>query len=251
MSMITILCPTYGRPRRLEELIASFLRQDYDGAHLQIWNDHPDQVLRFIHPRITIHNLRPRCPSYGIKRQLMLEAADPGLVAFWDDDDIYLPNHLSYSLGHHALYKTECSKHLFHWVDGGHSRFRITTAGWCNTLLATRDLLLGAGGFDCVPNHTCEGLIRRLLAQGHLIGPGSWDHQPPTFIYRQDDGHHHVSREAAESAYDSMDRHADTSETGSIQLLPHWEHDYQAMADASWQAVRKVPAGAIGAGASP
>lgn len=240
--MITILCPTYGRPRQLEELIASFLRQDYDAAHLEIWNDHPEQILRFSHPRITIHNVRCRFPIYGAKRQIMLESCDPGLVAFWDDDDIYLPTHLSYSLCHHALYKTQCSKHLFHWVDGGHSRFRIATAGWCNTLLADRDLLLGAGGFDPVPNHTCEGIIRRLVEQGHLIGPPDTDGQPPTFIYRQGDGRHHVSREHPDDAHQSMEDHADTRESGVIQLLPHWERDYQAVADASWEAVCRVSA---------
>ena len=237
---ITILCPTYGRPRRLEELLSCFLRQDYGNCSLHVWNDHPEQVLRFIHDRVTIENIRPRFTSYGAKRQFMLEACRPGLVAFWDDDDIYLPNHLSYSIGHHAHYKTQCSKHLFHWVDGGHSKYRITAAGWCNTLLADRDLLLGAGGFDSVPNHTCEGLIRRLIATGHLVGSGAWDHEQPTFIYRQGDGNHHISRESVATAHMSMDLHADTREHGIIQLLPHWERDYQAVADASWNSVQAV-----------
>jgi hypothetical protein len=240
MTHIQILCPTYGRPRRLEELVACFLKQHHTDSSLTIVNDHPGQILYFSHPRVSVINLPRRCPSFGQKRHMMLEMADPGLVTYWDDDDIYLPNYLSYSLENIKRFKTMVGKHQTQWVDGGHRLYRIAGSPWMNTVLADRDILLSVGGFDAIHNGTCVPMIQRLLLWKHLISTGAADGLAPSFIYRHKNGLHHVSMEDPANAHASMDIHADQSLMGDIELLPHWHDDYRVKALASWDAVQAV-----------
>jgi hypothetical protein len=182
-------------------------------------------------------NHEARFPSFGQKRQYLLETAPAGLVSFWDDDDIYLPNHLSYSLEWHRQFKTPASKHMAQWFDGGHRLYRIGGAAFMNTVLADRQVLLDVGGFDPIHNLTCVSMMHRLVRAGHLHGPAHYDDKPPTFIYRIKDGKHHVSSTAPTEAYSSMDVNADLSETGVVEITPQWNQDYIAKASASWGAI--------------
>jgi len=104
---VTCLCPTYGRFERLQDAVACFLLQDYPGPkELVILNDAAEPVI--LCPRLTITadqylvdaharviNVRDRFANLGAKRQALLEAARTPLVAHWDDDDLYLPWHLT------------------------------------------------------------------------------------------------------------------------------------------------------------
>ena len=90
--------PTYGRPDFVEESIAFFLAQDYPRKELIIINDCPGQTFTGHFPDVVIINLPDRCPSLGEKRNLGIEMARGDLIAVWDDDDIYLPWRLSFSV---------------------------------------------------------------------------------------------------------------------------------------------------------
>lgn len=105
---ITCLCPTYGRFERLRDAVACFLLQDYLGEkELLILNDAPREIsvrvgyapgqIVWWSPQwhLAINNLPLRLETVGHKRQALLQAAQTPLVAHWDDDDIYLPWHLS------------------------------------------------------------------------------------------------------------------------------------------------------------
>jgi len=99
---VTCLCPTYGRFERLRDAVACFLLQDYPGPRrLLIFND-ADQGIRlsddmeeFLGAPIMMWNHVARFATLGHKRQALLQAAQTPLVAHWDDDDLYLPWHLS------------------------------------------------------------------------------------------------------------------------------------------------------------
>jgi len=234
--MISIVCPTYGRPRQLEELISCFLRRDVQDCHLFIVNDHPRQRLIFNHPEVTVINKPVRYPSLGEKRQDILSMIPSGLWTTWDDDDIYLPGYLSYSLELHARFRSPASKHMKCWQDSGKRLYRIVPAGWMNTVLCDRDLFLRDSGFQPGTNNSCVPAISSLLRNGHLIGPGLWDKVPPTFIYRIDNGRSHCCIMPEETARDLVAAAADPVE-GDIELIPHWEEDYAAKAANSWQAL--------------
>lgn len=239
MTHVSILCPTYGRPRRVEELIACFLRQTHDDAHMTVLNDRVGQNLIFNHPRVSILNHAPRYNSLGEKRNALIAAATPGLFMCWDDDDIYLPDHIAFSLENHAHWKTPASKHHFLWIDGGHQLYRLHPAAWMHTSLIHTDVLAAIGGYEPVDINEDVRVVHKLLDAGHLHGPSHWERHVPTCIYRSGDTGHHMSDYDPETTRASMDAHADQQE-GDIQLIPHWNEDYVTKAAASWQAVCHV-----------
>lgn len=96
---ISCMCLTYGRPRVLEEAIESFLRQDYKGEkELVVLNDFADQTLVFDHPQVHIINIQRRFKTVGEKRNAVAALCSYDWLAVWDDDDIFLPHRLSYSM---------------------------------------------------------------------------------------------------------------------------------------------------------
>src|ERR1017187_5707985 len=99
---ISCMCLTFGRPQRiLEEAVYSFLNQDYAGPkELLILNDFAQQTIFFEHPQVTVVNLSERFGSVGEKRNAAAALCRHDLLAVWDDDDIYLPHRLSFSVSH-------------------------------------------------------------------------------------------------------------------------------------------------------
>ncbi|MBL9133285.1 MAG: glycosyltransferase family 2 protein [Verrucomicrobiaceae bacterium] len=96
---VSCMCLTYGRPHLLEEAIESFLRQDYAGQkELVVLNDLDWQTLRFEHPEVRVINVPTRFRTIGEKRNACAALASHDLLFVWDDDDIYLPHRLSYSV---------------------------------------------------------------------------------------------------------------------------------------------------------
>jgi glycosyltransferase involved in cell wall biosynthesis len=94
------MCLTFGRPQRiLEEAVYSFLNQDYPGPkELLILNDFTQQTIVFDHPQVTVVNLAERFRTVGEKRNAAAARCRHDLLAVWDDDDIYLPHRLSFSV---------------------------------------------------------------------------------------------------------------------------------------------------------
>ena len=97
---ISCMCLTFGRPVRvLEEAVYSFLNQDYHGEkELLILNDFTQQTVIFEHPQVTVVNAPRRFPTVGEKRNVAAALCRHDLLAVWDDDDIFLPHRLSFSL---------------------------------------------------------------------------------------------------------------------------------------------------------
>ncbi len=97
---ISCMCLTFGRPQRiLEEAVHSFLIQDYPGPkELLILNDFPLQTIVFDHPEVTVVNAPVRFVTLGEKRNAAAALCRHDLLAVWDDDDVYLPHRLSFSL---------------------------------------------------------------------------------------------------------------------------------------------------------
>jgi hypothetical protein len=94
------MCLTFARPvRLLEEAVHSFLNQDYPGEkELLILNDFDRQVIRFDHPQVQVVNVSRRFRTVGEKRNAAAALCSHDLLAVWDDDDIFLPHRLSFSV---------------------------------------------------------------------------------------------------------------------------------------------------------
>lgn len=95
--LVSCLCPTYGRFTLLRQSLACFLAQQYEPKEFIILNDHP-QPISCDYPGVRVVNAETRFPNMGQKRQALLELARGEWACQWDDDDFYLPWHVSHWL---------------------------------------------------------------------------------------------------------------------------------------------------------
>ena len=135
-ALISCLCPTYGRATALGESLECFLAQDYEPRELIIMNDAPvpitdvaDNRLESYAPGVYRHKAasasvrvynKPLFSSLGEKYQAMLSLAAGDYVAHWEDDDLYLPGHLSrcvHELHAHRAIKSSLA-YVLSWAAG-------------------------------------------------------------------------------------------------------------------------------------
>ena len=96
---VSCMCLTYGRPQLLEEAIQSFLMQTYSGdMELIVLNDLQDQTLVCDDARVKVINVSKRFRTLGEKRNAAAALASHDLLFVWDDDDIYLPHRMEFSV---------------------------------------------------------------------------------------------------------------------------------------------------------
>jgi len=94
--MITCICSSYNRPRLLGQSIAMFLAQDYVNKQLVVLEDSGvfgDKVIE--EGQWKIVSTTKRFPSVAHKRNWLVQNHCDDFIAVWDDDDWYLPWHLS------------------------------------------------------------------------------------------------------------------------------------------------------------
>jgi hypothetical protein len=232
------MCLTYGRVHLLEEAIESFLRQDYPGEkELLVLNDLAGQTLRCDHPEVTVVNLAVRFRTVGEKRNAAAALARHDLLAVWDDDDIYLPHRLRYSMEHYdpdrRFYKPVFAFHLNNGeVSGPKRHVHHSAAVWHRSL------------FDEVRGYAHMGAgqdqeIERHFAEIVPWPMNDWKIAPADiyYLYRwAGTGSYHNSGEGrgAEGsdrvgAIVSAGLDAGEVPTGRIRLKPRWRQDYAAL----------------------
>jgi hypothetical protein len=242
---VSCFCLTYGRPRLLEEAIHSFLRQDYAGPkEMIVLNDYADQVLEFDHPEVQVINLAKRFRTLGEKMNAAVALASHDLLFAWDDDDIYLPHRLSFSVA-----AFDSRKGFFNatsawfWSDDSligpvQNRFHAASC-W------SRALFDAIGGYAATGSGT-DAIFEQQLAAGFpgATAPFAVTPEEIYYVYRWGGmGTYHLStlgigkagqnRGYAEVAA-AVELQARRGEIplGRVVLQPCWKHDYtQLVAD--------------------
>lgn len=103
--LISVVIPTYKRIELLNRALASALKQDYQNLEIIVVGDscpELDEILQLgkTNPRIKIYNLIHNHGAGGaVPRNHAIAAAGGLLVAYLDDDNMWMPDHLS------SLYK--------------------------------------------------------------------------------------------------------------------------------------------------
>jgi hypothetical protein len=162
---------------------------------------------------IRIVNAPRRYPTLGHKRQALLEMARTPLVAHWDDDDIYLPWHLTMLATQltsrnpepetrNSKPRTSCAKPRCAWYGVGppgawqlrgirHNIFE-------GQMVFRRERALELGGYAMVDSGQARALLEAFRRAGELH---TWEPRPweVSYVYRWGDGLRHVSA-AAEAA---------------------------------------------------
>lgn len=100
--VVSVIVPTKDRPLELREALASISRQDVDQIEVVIVNDGGEdvgQLTQHVGPRseLRVVNLK-NCGGVAQARNVGIEMAAGRYIAFLDDDDLFLPHHLSAAL---------------------------------------------------------------------------------------------------------------------------------------------------------
>ncbi|MEK6805806.1 MAG: glycosyltransferase family A protein [Pseudomonadota bacterium] len=222
--LVTVVMPTHNRARLLRRAIISILTQSYRNLELIVVDDAStddtnETVRAFADPRLRYirldHNRRA-----AAARNIGIREAKGELIAFQDDDDIWMPQklaiqvaalqaapaHVGLNLCSHIQLSTVDTLYVggaerFKWIDfsrGMDWRFgMIATPAW----LARRQVLLDAGLFDegmkawddweyalrlkdlCDFSFVPEPLF--IQDQRRIPGSGMWDNQK---VYANDMG---------------------------------------------------------------
>lgn len=255
---VSCFCLTYGRPRVLEEAIYSFLAQDYAGTkELIVLNDYADQVLTFDHPEVRVVNLPRRFRTLGEKLNAAVALASHDLLFVWDDDDIYLPHRLSFSVANFApakgFFKVGTA-----WVlndqqlSGPVGNLFHAASCW------SRSLFDAVGGY-AAEGSGCDQIFERQLADrfpGSTV-PAAVLPAEIYYIYRWvGTGSFHLSNLGREqvgpnrgyaAVADFVRQRADAGEIprGTVALEPHWKAEYPRWVADQIVALSEQPAPAL------
>lgn len=97
--MEPVLCvtPTYGRSHLLQEMLWCWLAQTYENKRLLIVNDQHNLTIECSVPGVTVINVPERFPGLGAKRNFIAKHIpdDVRYVVTMDDDDLFLPDHIT------------------------------------------------------------------------------------------------------------------------------------------------------------
>jgi glycosyltransferase involved in cell wall biosynthesis len=94
---ISVCVPTYDRPEMLEQLIASFIRQDYASKELVIADDSPNEIVQHVAKSSGVASLK-YCHNktnlgYGKNLLKALQCATGDYIVVLGDDDVFLSPH--------------------------------------------------------------------------------------------------------------------------------------------------------------
>jgi hypothetical protein len=223
----------------LAELVESFRRQTYQGPmRLLILNDRHDQFLTCSVPNVDVYNATLRYQTLGLKRQALLAKADAELVQWWDDDDIFLPDHVARSVaklgsGNATRMTFEVRSHR----SGAVSRqFGSGFVGYTTRLSVMREI-----GIEPIDRGEWDRIVRVMVGRAYLLADSVCQPDgPPTYLLRQEhDCARAYTASHAQIATDCDYRQHDGREPrGAIDIIPSWSQDWTA-------AVRNLDKGSV------
>lgn len=182
MLSVACLCPTYKRPRLLENAIACFEAQDYPGPKRLFILDDAGQIQPQSGDEWELHATPTRFPSLPAKYNALLAmAAGYDAIAVWEDDDIYLPHHLSVSLA--GLHERPWSKPSQVITIVPTPKIEDAAGRFHASLVMRADLLRGLGGWPATRRMDFD---LQLIARLHRLSPPFDPSQlaPPSYVFR-------------------------------------------------------------------
>lgn len=235
---LACLCPTYARPRLLEQAIESYLRQDYprDRVELIVLDD-AGQYVSQKHDapkRWQIVSTTQRFRTLGEKRNATAALVSDDVEAYvvWDDDDIYLPWTLKahaaalakrpWSLPSRVLIERSGHSPLASKESGG-----LFHSGWA----FSRKLFADVGGYPFMQSgqdQALAGRFRRGRSDVELTADPVALGFEPFLVYRwATTGSWHLSALDRRRGYERLA--AERRQGPPVETIhPHWPRDYTA-----------------------
>jgi hypothetical protein len=251
---VVCLCPTYGRFQKLRLSLACFLAQDYPGEkQLFILNDAPvpftpGPVAGGVRISVWVWNVPPGTfANLGEKRRHLLQYTSAPVACHWDDDDLYLPWHLSRSVAALRSSGAGCVKSAGAWYMTG-SIPHLSVHGihhnvFEGTMVFHADEADRLGGYPPLHSGQAKALLDAFAKAGRLFKiPDDYDplagsedrgagvcaaRSLPSYVYRWDDGCGHISgignRADAAAQFRARNQDFGGGELTPADLAPYWD----------------------------
>lgn len=232
---IGCLCCSYKRPQLLSQAIESFLRQNYptELRELIVLDDagqySPDTLDEF--PNVKLVTTRHRFRTLGEKRNATAGLVSPDVDAYcvWDDDDIYLPWHISAAVK--ALQNADYTIPTLLYVD---KRTRLERkenqylfhGAWA----FRRSAFEQVGGYPFIQSGQDQGLLKRFKSAKLRRGDPLQFDPRPSYVYRWYTAH---SSHLSALGSDGYERLAQIRTERVTELQPHWDRDWVALSRAA------------------
>jgi glycosyltransferase involved in cell wall biosynthesis len=223
---VSAICITYRRHRLLEEAIECFLRQDYPNKELIVLSDEEGVTLKCDAPGVFVHNRKSRSPNIGNKRNEATRLSNGEYILCWDDDDIYLPNRMSYTVK--ALQQSKLE--FLHFRQAAYcnaSKCTIKDMTIGPNVIYTRRLFERVGGYTEMDSGEDQDLckrFRRYYKSACFAPPVPKDEI--FYMYRWGVFPHLSTNVTLEDHRRATDAYFKDSQKGVIDLKPQWHQDY-------------------------
>lgn len=191
---ISCLCPTFQRPDLLANLLACFLAQDYpkDRCNLIILDDSGDFEKNQQGDNWTLITQDRRYPSLPEKYNALAQAAQvkAELLVVMEDDDIYLPHHLTVHADAYAKGQfTKPSKVLS--LYSGRIEDESAAGRFHASIGLSVNLFHQVGGWVVTRQANFDQQFIQVLTQAAGISDPC-DYGPPSYVFRYGStGHYH------------------------------------------------------------
>lgn len=233
------ICVTGGRTHLLEEAIAQFVRQDYGGeSELVILNTVPQQQLELGngYDNVRIINLSERPKSLGDARNMAIAEAEHDWIITYDDDDSYLPWHLS-NYAEHADGKDWLWLSRQFYVEG--FKLKGIVQGSMNVVAFRKEVWDKIGGYSALSVGEDRAFVGKLTTQFNGKKVELTDERI-SFLYGWGQSIYHISgmgddTAGRKSSWERAEKHLSQQialrkiPTGTVRLEPQLRHDYEGM----------------------
>jgi glycosyltransferase involved in cell wall biosynthesis len=251
---ISCICITYCRVTLLQEMLASFLAQEYSGQkEFIIFNTFDQQELVFEHPQVKVINSKTRPATLGATRNAAVAHASGEWVVLADDDDKILSNHLE-----NSVCGVNLSEHDWSWQSHQYYMegeiIKSLTSGTFNVVAYSKKAWAELGGFpelNCGEDRSFVGNLTKKF-KGVKIALSSGE---ASYIYSWGNSAFHISGEGDRGNATAMERterfaneqvKLGREPKGRIVLQPKMLLDYPAIVKRFNGAVSKLSDDRIG-----
>jgi len=183
LPFVSCLCPTYRRPKLLENSIACFLAQDYPANRRElIVLDDAGELQNQTCGGWQIISIPRRFRSLPEKFNALAGLSHGEILVVWEDDDIYLPHHISShvtAMAGHLWSKP--SKVLSDYT--GEIREEDATGRFHASIAMRREAFAQCGGWPLtLRGDFDQQLIARLNGLGYAADPCAV--ASPSYVFR-------------------------------------------------------------------
>ena len=227
---IAAICCTYKRPNQLAEAVESFMRQDYPAElrEMIVLDDagqYDPGALDDV-PGVKLVTTPHRFRTLGEKRNASAALVSPDVDAYavWDDDDIYLPWHIS-AMARVFESGVAWSRPYEVWIDKRTWLQRKKANGLFHGAWGfTREAFLSVGGYPAMQSGQDQAL------SGRFKKAGIRSRSPegvPSYIYRWHtySGARHISALGP----DGYERRHEEPVERVAHVAPRWSRDWNGL----------------------